>query len=133
MASKYLKTVGEPDVPDTPDNPEKYKLDENKLIIAPGTKITDIEGATLNGSVCGTGATVTLNNNTYTLVIFGDISGDGIINSADLLKVVKHLNETAILEGEFLRASDCNNDGKTNSADLLKIVKYLNETGNITI
>lgn len=133
MASKYLKTVGEPDVPDTPDNPEKYKLDGNNLIIAPGTKITDIEGATLNGSVCGTGATVTLNNNTYTLVIFGDISGDGIINSADLLKVVKHLNETAILEGEFLRASDCNNDGKTNSADLLKIVKYLNETGNITI
>lgn len=133
MASEYLKTVGEPDVPDTPDNPEKYKLDGNNLIIAPGTKITDIEGATLNGSVCGTGATVTLNNNTYTLVIFGDISGDGIINSADLLKVVKHLNETAILEGEFLRASDCNNDGKTNSADLLKIVKYLNETGNITI
>lgn len=133
MASEYLKAVGEPDVPDMPDNPEKYKLDENNLIIAPGTKITDIEGATLNGSACGTGATVTLNNNTYTLVIFGDISGDGIINSADLLKVVKHLNETAILEREFLRASDCNNDGKTNSADLLKIVKYLNETGNITI
>ena len=29
MASEYLKTVGEPDVPDTPDNPEKYKLDGN--------------------------------------------------------------------------------------------------------
>ena len=132
MASKYLKAIGEPDTPPDPTQ-KNYKLDENNLIIAPGTKITDIEGATLNGNVCGTGATITLNNNTYTLVMFGDVSGDGIINSADLLKVVKHLNETAILEGEFLRASDCNNDGKINSADLLKIVKYLNETGNITI
>lgn len=112
---------------------EKYKIEGTNIRVTPDTKITDISGAVLQSSVFGTGATVTINNNNYTLVILGDVSGDGVINSADLLKVVKHLNETAILEGESLRASDCNNDGKTNSADLLKIVKYLNETGNITI
>ena len=112
---------------------EKYKIEGTNIRLTPDTKITDISGAVLQSSVFGTGATVTINNNNYTLVILGDVSGDGVINSADLLKVVKHLNETAILEGESLRASDCNNDGKTNSADLLKIVKYLNETGNITI
>lgn len=112
---------------------EKYKIEGTNIRVTPDTKITDIPGAVLQSSVFGTGATVTINNNNYTLVILGDVSGDGVINSADLLKVVKHLNETAILEGESLRASDCNNDGKTNSADLLKIVKYLNETGNITI
>ncbi len=112
---------------------EKYKIEGTNIRVTPDTKITDISGAVLQSSVFGTGATVTINNNNYTLVILGDVSGDGVINSADLLKVVKHLNETANLEGESLRASDCNNDGKTNSADLLKIVKYLNETGNITI
>lgn len=133
MASEYLKAIET----ETPTVPEEifgsYRLSESELIIAPGTSITDVEGAICNSEKIATGVEVTLNGNTYSLAIIGDTNGDGTINSADLLKVVKHLNETSILEGAYLRAIDCNNDGNINSADLLKMVKYLNETGQITI
>ena len=54
-----------------------------------------------------------------------------MINSADLLKAVKHLKGTSVLSGEFLKAADCNGDNTINSADLLKIVKFLKGTGSL--
>ena len=62
---------------------------------------------------------------TYTIVVTGDPSGDGLVNSADLLKIVKHLKETDFLLETYLYAADCTHDNNINSADLLKIVKYL--------
>ncbi len=149
LASEFLKSeTTEPEVPETPEVPDaptipeepevdvipdNCKIEDNNIIIAPGTTIESMQGVTNNSEKFATGANITLNENNYSLVILGDPNGDGIINSADLLKIVKHLNETAILEGANLRAADCNNDGITNSADLLKVVKYLNETGSITL
>lgn len=156
IASEYLKQIeDEPDIPEEPseptepDNPvvpeepseptkpeiipDNCKIEESNLVIAPQTTIENLEGVTNNSSKFATGSELTLNEKKYYLVILGDTNSDGTINSADLLKIVKHLNGTAILEGANLRASDCNNDGKVNSADLLKIVKHLNETGKITI
>lgn len=64
----------------------------------------------------------------YNVIICGDVTGDGKINSADLLKIVKYLNrKTTINE----KSADTNKDNKINSADLLKIVKYLNRKSTI--
>lgn len=97
--------------------------------------IIDKNGNEITGdSLVGTGAKVKIDGvEKYTIVKLGDANGDGIINSADLLKVVKHLNEISILKESYLKAVDCNRDGTINSADLLKIVKHLNETNKITI
>lgn len=150
VASQYLKTIGtEPEIPpeenepDTPIEPEpptepeitieNGKIEGTNLIIAPGISLEDIIGATSGSEKFATGTEITLNESKYSVSILGDTNGDGIINSADLLKVVKHLNETSILGGAYLRAADCNNDGIVNSADLLKVVKHLNETGKITL
>ena len=65
---------------------------------------------------------------TYKIRILGDVTSDGVINSADLLRIVKYLNKTATLNE---KAADTNKDGKVNSADLLRIVKYLNKTATI--
>lgn len=65
----------------------------------------------------------------YTNIVTGDPNGDGIVNSADLLKIVKHLKGTSSLSGIYETAADCNYDNNINSADLLKIVKYLKGTG----
>lgn len=125
MASTYLtnNTVSK----------DNYKIDGEYIKIAPETRLSNIEGATTTSTTFGTGAIIELENNSYKLVMLGDVSGDGTINSADLLKIVKHLNETAIIQNEYLKSADCNDDGAINSADLLKIVKYLNETGSITL
>lgn len=112
---------------------DNYKIEDNYIIVTPGTKISNIEGATTTDENFTTGIVVKKEDVDYNLVILGDPNGDGIINSADLLKIVKHLKGTATLEGTTLRAADCNNDGTINSADLLKIVKYLKETGSITL
>lgn len=97
--------------------------------------IVDKNGKEITGdTLVGTGAKVKIDGvEKYTIVKLGDANGDGIINSADLLKVVKHLNEISILKESYLKAVDCNRDGTINSADLLKIVKHLNETNKITI
>lgn len=122
--------------------------DENNIITSePGTTVNTIKkkysnavivdknGNEITGdTLVGTGAKVKIDGvEKYTIVKLGDANGDGIINSADLLKVVKHLNEISILKESYLKAVDCNRDGTINSADLLKIVKHLNETNKITI
>lgn len=62
----------------------------------------------------------------YNCVIYGDVNGDGNINSGDLLTVRKHLLKTRVeKEGNKLQAMDSNHDGNINSGDLLIIRKHL--------
>lgn len=109
---------------------EKYKIDGSYVKIAPETEIADIPGAVLNGTVKGTGASITVNGTEYTLVVKGDANGDGKVDSADLLKIVKHLNNVKMT---IESAGDTNGDGKIDSADLAKLVRYLNKTTTLNI
>lgn len=83
----------------------------------------------------GTGTKLTISDGTstytYTVVIKGDITGDGDINSADLLKIRQYLIGTANLGESFKDSADVNKDGQLNSADLLVIRKQLLGTYNI--
>ena len=58
-------------------------------------------------------------------IVTGDINGDGIINSADLLKIRQHLIGAKPLNGIYFTASDINYDNTVNSADLLRIRQHL--------
>lgn len=103
------------------------------LITTNGTvKFLDAEGKEVTAGNVGTGIKIVITlddqKTEYTVVIRGDATGDGNINSADLLKIVKYLKGTGEIEKE---AADVNKDGVINSADLLKIVKYLKGTGKI--
>ena len=90
-----------------------------------GTTLTNV------GSKLGTGSKVILKNNQYDVIVYGDLNGDGVINSADLLKVRQHLLRTITLSGVNFNASDINNDGIINSGDLLRIRQYLLGTNPI--
>ena len=137
---------------------ENYTLDESILVssktvtgIVPNTSVSDlIAKVTMNNltilikdvfgnelssdDIVGTGSKIIFlkeDNSIFDeleIIIKGDVTGDGVINSADLLKIVKYLNKVVEID---TRASDVTKDNLTNSADLLKIVKYLNKVSDI--
>ncbi|MEG0826489.1 MAG: Ig-like domain-containing protein, partial [Bacilli bacterium] len=76
-------------------------------------------------SIIGTGTQISYRGETIIAVIYGDISGDGLINSADLLKMRQHLLGTNLLIGEYRQAASLVNGNLINSADLLRLRQYL--------
>lgn len=92
-----------------------------------GQKLSDEQNA-------GTGSTIRVldENNVikmeYIIIIYGDISGDGKINSADLLTLQKHILEIQKLKGVFLKAGNIRKNGKNpSSIDSLLIQKHILE------
>ena len=65
----------------------------------------------------------------FTNIITGDPSGDGQINSADLLSIRKHLLGTSLLKGVYFKAANVNVNGASANAimsdDLLRIRQHL--------
>jgi hypothetical protein len=62
---------------------------------------------------------------TYTVIIYGDVSGDGAITALDLLKVQKHLIGSGSLSGVYLEAANVKRSGSVSALDLLKIQKHI--------
>ena len=73
-------------------------------------------------------------NDKYTISVLGDVGGDGVVNSADLLSIQKDLLKVKEIDIQCRKkAADVNQDGVINSADLLKIQKQLLGVSNIEI
>lgn len=92
--------------------------------------IKDSNGNVKNdGDFIGTGYTIEISNsagsNTYTYVMYGDLSGDGEINSADLLKMRQYLLGQVNLSGAFKTSAYISGDNEINSADLLRLRQHL--------
>lgn len=103
----------------------------NKILATSSTaKITVKNGSTIktNGNLY-TNDTITITSGTetktYTVVIYGDVNGDGYINAIDLLKVQKHILKTSLLDGAFKVAADVNKDSSVNALDLLRVQKHI--------
>ena len=62
---------------------------------------------------------------TYTIVLYGDTNGDGIISAIDLLNVQKIIINKSNLNGAYYRAADTNKDGKISAIDLLNVQKHI--------
>ena len=64
----------------------------------------------------------------YEFILYGDLNGDGAINSLDMLKLQKHILEINILEGLYYKAGNLSKDGSSpSSLDMLKIKKHILE------
>lgn len=90
--------------------------------------VKDRNGNNVSGGKIGTGFKVIVvgsTTNEYTVVQYGDVSGDGKINALDLLKIQKYiLKESSFSESEQM-AADASKDGKINALDLLKVQKQI--------
>ncbi|MBE6155979.1 MAG: hypothetical protein E7164_04405 [Firmicutes bacterium] len=78
-----------------------------------------------NNPIIATGIQFKYNSEIYTAVVYGDLNGDGKINSADLLKMRQHLLGTSMLSGAYKEAGLITADSIINSADLLRIRQHL--------
>ena len=103
------------------------KIDTNgKIEIFKGTeKITDTNAKIATGMKIK----ITLNSKylEYTAVVKGDLTGDGEMGDADLLRMARYkAGLDKKLTGAYLKATDINNNNeKADDIDLLKLVRIL--------
>ena len=69
---------------------------------------------------------------TYTVVIKGDVNGDGLIYATDYVKVKNHIMGKTTLTGPYLEASDINNDGNIYATDYVQIKNHIMGKSTIT-
>ena len=99
-----------------------------------------LHGATLtayqyNGSVfqsgtLGTGMTLQLFNgdtavDALTVIVLGDLNGNGTVNTADERLLYQHLTEEQLLTGYFYSAADMDQDTTVDTRDLLLLKRQL--------
>lgn len=89
-----------------------------------------------NKNILYTGSIVKIQKGTktytkFTNIVSGDITGEGTINSSDLLRIRRHLLGEKTLSGIYFIAADVNHDDSINSSDLLKMRQH--SLGNISI
>ena len=83
--------------------------------------------------IVGTGSKIRIKENRnilreYTILIYGDVNGDGKINSVDLLVLERHILEMEKMEGIYLKAANTRKNGKKpTSVDLLLIQRHILE------
>ena len=82
-------------------------------------------------NIVGTGSKIRIKENgnilrEYTILIYGDVKGDGKINSVDLLVLQRHILEMEKMEGIYIKAANTRKDGKKpTSVDLLLIQRHI--------
>jgi hypothetical protein len=85
-------------------------------ILATGDKITIKVGDT---------------SKTYTVVIYGDVNGDGSIKATDYVKIKNHIMGTNSLSGAYQVAADVNKDGSIKATDYVFVKNHI--MGSYTI
>ena len=104
-------------------NLEMYRFDDTKLEqedkIGTGSKLVIKD---VNGNIVYQ----------YKFILYGDVNGDGNINSLDVLVLQKHLLEIKLLNEEFIKAANISKNGMLpSSLDVLKIQKHILEIKTI--
>lgn len=81
----------------------------------------------------GMTAKLTFNNSVhnYTLVVKGDVNGDGEIYANDYVRIKNHIMGRASLSGAYLLAADIDNDGNIYATDYVRIKNYIMGRGSI--
>lgn len=114
------------------DNKNTVQDLKNMIITEYEIQIENSKGQLLEENmIVGTGAIINIVDNedvlqTYKVILYGDVNGDGRINSVDLLVLQRHLLEIEMLQGLFYKAGNIYKNGsKPTSLDLLLIQRHI--------
>lgn len=128
---------------------DKYIIDEDNTIkgVSPNTSadelkenliggetvtIVDKNGNEINSGDIGTGSVVkTESGEEYTVIVKGDINGDGKVSTTDLSQLKLHVVESKILQDPYKSAGDINLDGKVTITDVAQLKLVI--VGNIEL
>lgn len=66
-----------------------------------------------------------------TVLIIGDCSGDGKVNSTDFMMIKMHIFATSLLDGIYFEAADTNGNGAVNSTDFMQVKMFIFNMGDI--
>jgi prepilin-type N-terminal cleavage/methylation domain-containing protein len=62
----------------------------------------------------------------YTVLIYGDVNGDGVIDSADQTVVANHTAANPLItNNSFLKAADVDKSGSVSNVDTLKLLQHI--------
>lgn len=89
------------------------------------TRVYNLSDREITGdTIVGTGMIITIGENTeYSLVITGDLNGDGKLTMQDISLMQSHMVKLKTLDEPFQKAADMNQDGKLSISDLSKICR----------
>lgn len=85
--------------------------------------VTNYSGKVLSSGKIGTRTIAYFEDKPYTVIVIGDITGEGNINSRDLKKIMKHLVDSEKLDEIGMIAGDINSDNKICAKDITYIMK----------
>ncbi len=111
----------------------KYKIDGTFVKVNPDTKITEIPEAVLTGEIFGTGAKIKIGETEYTLVMLGDVNGDGLVKSKDYMMIKNYIMGTLELSETEKKAADVNKDGEIKSKDYMMIKNHIMNISTISL
>lgn len=130
-----------------------YTVSETQISkISINTKVTNLLSKLNEGQYCkiykgntevsgnelvGTGMLVKIMDGntpkaTYTVVVTGDINGDGAISITDMVSAKSHILGKSKLKDEYLKAADTNGDGTISITDFVQIKANILGKGQIT-
>ena len=75
----------------------------------------------------GTNSKIILNNHTYSVIIKGDVNGDGKISALDYIEIRKHImNNYSYLSNEnYISSADLDNNSKISALDYIAVKKIM--------
>ena len=104
--------------------PPNSSVDEIKENLNGGGElvILDKDGNQITSEEVGTGSTVkTESGEEYTIIVKGDINGDGKVTTTDLSQLKLHVVESTLLKDPYLKAGDINSDGNVSITDVAQL------------
>ncbi len=124
---------------DEPSATSSYIIDGSRIFLTAGTTFAKLykylgtdkseltvyksDGKAVTSGRLGTGMVAEFSDKSFTIIIVGDLTGEGNINSRDLKALLRHLSDETLLSEPFLSAANIYKDDLIDTKDLLALSK----------